>query len=93
MTRTFQHRFKGDITATMTVDDNYEPGTTHILSIEWSRKPEKRIIPEYVRWVHTVNELIATQTGKRIMHIFPLGGNEFQAWVYEPNQPAQRVFG
>ena len=92
MTRTFQHRFKGGTTATMTVDDNYAPGTTNSLRVEWSRKPKERIIPDYMRWVHTVNELIAAETGQKIMHIFPLPGNEVQVWVYEPNQPAQRVF-
>jgi hypothetical protein len=49
MKRTFQHRFKGGVTATMTVDDNYEPGTSHILSIEWSRKPKPKVMPEYMR--------------------------------------------
>jgi hypothetical protein len=92
MTGTFQHRFKGGITATMTVDDNYAPGTTHILAIEWSRKPKERIIPEYMRWVHVVNERVATESGKKIMHVFMLPGNEVQSWVYEPNRPAQRVF-
>jgi hypothetical protein len=91
MTRTFQHRFKGGITATMTVDDNYAPGATHSLRVEWSRRPTERIIPEYMRWCHTVNELIASETGQKIMHIFPTG-KEVQVWVYEPNQPAQRVF-
>ena len=91
MKRTFQHRFKGGITATMTVDDNYTPGTTHILAIEWSRKPKARIIPEYMRWCHSINELIATEVGTKIMHVFQLP-KETQAWVYEPNRPAQRVF-
>jgi hypothetical protein len=92
MKRTFQHRFKGGATATMTMDDDYAPGTSHILSIEWSRKPKPRVVPEYVRWVHTVNERMATETGKKIMHVFMLPGNQIQSWVYEPNQPAQRVF-
>jgi hypothetical protein len=91
MKHTFQHRFKGGITATMTVDSDYAAGTTHIISCEWSRRPKPNVLPEYVRWVHTINELIATETGKKILHIFTLSENRFEAWVYEPNKPPQRV--
>jgi quinol-cytochrome oxidoreductase complex cytochrome b subunit len=45
-----------------------------------------------MNWIHSVNETIATETGKKIMEVFLLPGNQLQSWVYEPNQPAQRVF-
>jgi hypothetical protein len=91
MKRTFQHRFKGGFVATMTVDPDFTLGTAHIVRCEWSRRPKPNVLPEYLRWVHTVNELIATETGKKILHIFTFPGNRFEAWVYEPNKPPKRV--
>jgi hypothetical protein len=91
MKRTFQHRFRGGVVATMTVDPAFTPGAVHVVCCEWSRRPKPRVIPEYVRWVHTINELIATETGKKILHIFTFPGNRFEAWVYEPNKPAQKA--
>jgi hypothetical protein len=75
----------------MTVDPDFTPGIAHIVRCEWSRKPKPRVIPEYVRWVHTINELIAAETGKRSLHIFMLSGDRLALWVYEPNKPPQRM--
>lgn len=91
MKRTFQHKFKGGVTATMTVDDQFAPGSSHIRSIEWSATPKQNIIPEYMRWVHSVNEFMATKIGGRILHVFQLPGDRFESWAYEPNKPAKKI--
>ena len=75
----------------MTVDPDFTPGTTHIISCEWNCKPKPSVLPEYTRWVHRINELIAAETGKKILHIFMLPGNRLEPWVYEPNKPAVAV--
>lgn len=91
MTRTFHHRFKGGIIATLTFEINdLHSGEVTPKRCEWSRQPSKRIIPEYHRWQHTVYESLANDAQAEVTHFIQVGPAQWECWVYEPGKPGVR---
>jgi hypothetical protein len=60
MSQTYIHRFRNGIVATAKLSLN-------AFNVEWQGKPDKTIVPEYLRWRAIVMEDFATRTGKRIL--------------------------
>jgi hypothetical protein len=91
MKRTFQHKFKGGVTATMVMDTEIPKESAQAFSCEWSGQPKKEDLPEYMGWVQSINEQIAAETGQKRMHVFQLPGGIIEPWIYEPHQPARKL--
>lgn len=84
---TFSCKFKGGPSVTVRFDiEALERGKDikDVAEFQWSGTPSRKIIPDYVRWMHTVMSQIAKRTGKRILYAYP-GGSEGMAYVYEPD--------
>jgi hypothetical protein len=90
----YTHRFNSRLTCTVEIADHVvEPGEPHIVKTLWSEKPKKKNVPEYVRWMHLVNDRYSKQFNLRIMYVFQLGPkfNDWQVWGYSPEAPPQRL--
>jgi hypothetical protein len=94
MKHTFQHRFKGGVTVTLSYDiDETTPDKLSLAKCQWSKKPSERIIPEYLRWKHSVCERLAEISGSKIIDIVKtkLGVDGWETWVYEPGKPGRKL--
>jgi hypothetical protein len=90
----YTHKFNQNLTCTVEIiDRKIKPGERHIIRSEWSQKPKKKHIPEYVRWMHVVNDTYAKEHGLRLMHVYQLSPkyNDWQIWGYSPDAPPCRL--
>jgi hypothetical protein len=90
MKRTFQHRFGGGVTCELTIDsENLTAGKTHIVACVWSGSgPKLRHVAEYKRWMHSINETVAAETGLPIAHCFLEPNGSVEMWIYsQAKQP------
>jgi hypothetical protein len=90
--RTFRHRFKGGITCELAVDlDRLAARATGPMRYEWSEGPKPRVIPEYRRWILSVWQHIADETGLKLMELLQVKRRVWEAWVFEPGRPPVKV--
>jgi len=76
----------------MTVAD--QPPTNdvqHIQNIEWTGRPKRKHIPEYVRWRHVVNAHLAKLWNFRIMEAIQTGPQTWEYWAYAPGETPKRL--
>ena len=86
---TFTHRFKHRLTCTVTVTEAPPaPGQSHVQACQWDPFPTPRqarkLLPEYVRWLHVVNQTCADQWKLKILYGIQTGPRSWQFWRYEP---------
>ena len=68
--RTFRHRFKGGVTCKLAVDlDKLAAKAADPMRCQWSQRPKPRVIPEYRRWILSVWQHIADETGFKLMEL------------------------
>ena len=86
----YVHKFNSNLICSVEImDRKVEPGEHHVIRTEWSQRPKKKHTPEYVRWMHVVNDNYAKQFGLRLMHVYQLSPkyNDWQVWAYSPDKP------
>jgi hypothetical protein len=90
--RTFRHRFKGGATCEMVIDlDKLCDQQPDPQRCTWSRKPKSRVIPEYRRWILTVWQRVADETGLRTMEMLQVKSCLWEIWVFEPGKAPRKV--
>jgi hypothetical protein len=90
--RAFRHRFRGGITCKLSVDlDRLAAKATGPMRYEWSARPKPRVIPEYRRWILSVWQLVADETGLKLMELLQTGPRLWEAWVFEPGRAPVKV--
>lgn len=90
----FIHKFNSALSCEVEIlDRRPEPGEQHILRVQWTGDRKKKHYPEYVRWMHTVNDCFAKRWEIRIMHCFQLSSRpeDWQFWGYSPEEPPKRI--
>jgi hypothetical protein len=88
----FIHRFRNGVTVTLTYDiDSFLPGETSHCRAEWSGKPNKRMLPEYLRWKHSVCDKLAVLINGRVMDVMQVAPQCWEAWVHEPGKAGVKV--
>lgn len=94
--QTFVCDFGAGLTCTTVVNDTriYQ-GKSHIVGMEWSRRPTidmlVEILPRYREWIHSVNQAVADKTGLKVLYGLQVGpsrkgnaiGGEWEMWLYE----------
>jgi hypothetical protein len=62
------------------------------LYFEWETKPSPKVIPEYIRWMHTIMSQVAKRTNQRILYIYPSSkGSGMESYSYEKDGSYKRV--
>jgi hypothetical protein len=90
--RTFRHRFKGGITCELAVDlGKLSAGETGYLCCEWSARPKPRVIPEYRRWILSVWQLVADETGGTIMELLQVERHLWETWLFKPGYAPVKI--
>ena len=91
--RTFRHRFKGGIISELAVDlERIAAGAADgYRRCEWSARPQPRVIPEYRRWILSVWQHIADETGLRVMELLQTKPHVWEAWMFEPGRAPAKV--
>lgn len=86
-TRRFTHKFRNGVTATLSYDlDGYRPGAGHAFHThcEWSAKPTKRMLAEYVRWKHAVCDQLAKEVNGTVMDVIQTKRDSCEIWIHKP---------
>ncbi|HEU4344078.1 MAG TPA: hypothetical protein VFU31_21190 [Candidatus Binatia bacterium] len=95
MIRTFKCNFGKDVGCSVEIDDT-PPAVTSEYSqmaarkVEWTGKPTAAVMRPYVGWMNSVNQQMANEWGRKLMHVFMFDklGQSFEIWAYEPHVPA-----
>jgi hypothetical protein len=90
----YVHRFSRTVSCEIEVtEDPPAKGASHVLSVEWTGNRKKSHIPEYMRWMHLVNQKCAEKWKLKLMHVFQKSPNpgDWEAWGYEPGKPPVKV--
>lgn len=89
----YTHKFNSHLTCTVELlDRQIQPGESHVVKSIWSQKPKSKHIPEYVRWMHLVNDTYAKEHHLKLLHVYQLGPKyrDWQLWAYSPDKPPFR---
>jgi hypothetical protein len=90
--RTFRHRFKGGITCELAVDlERIAAKATGPMRCEWSAKPKPRVIAEYRRWILSVWQLVADETGGTIMELLQVERHLWETWLFKPGYSPVKI--
>lgn len=84
--RIFRHRFKGGITCEVTINLD----KLH-LRFEWSERPKPRVISEYRRWILSVLQGVANETGLKLMELLQVKRRVWECWVFEAGRAPVKV--
>jgi hypothetical protein len=88
----FVHRFNSRLSVELMVCDQPPvAGENHIQEIRWSARPKARHLPEYLAWIHTVNEHLSSLWGISIVHCVEVSSQNWQCFGYEPGQPVKKI--
>ena len=89
---TFRHRFKGGITCELAVDlERIAARATGPMRCELSAKPKPRVIAEYRRWILSVWQFVADETGLKLMELLQVKPRLWEAWSFEPGRAPVKV--
>jgi hypothetical protein len=58
---------------------------------EWSAKPKPRVIAEYRRWILSVWQFVADETGLKLMELLQVKPRLWEAWSFEPGRAPVKV--
>jgi len=90
--RAFKHHFKGGITCELAVDlDRLAAKATGPMRYEWSARPKPRVIPEYRRWILSVWQFVADETGLKLMELLQVKPRLWEAWRFEPGRAPVKI--
>ena len=84
--RAFRHRFRA-VSPQASVDlSRFAAKATGPMRYEWSARPKPRVIPGCRRWILSVSQLVADETGLKLMEELQTGPRLWEAWVFEPGR-------
>jgi hypothetical protein len=86
--RTFMHDFGGGIRCQVSIDINHPHGSKDFM---WDGKPTRAVIPEYRKWMHTVNQKIADGIEGKVLWILHSGKRRWEYWSYTPGMRRPRL--
>lgn len=88
----FTHRFKNGTIVTLSYDlDLHQPGQMAHAKIEWSARPNRRMMREYMRWKHSVCDKLASLVNGRLMDVIQTKRDLCEVWVHEPGRAGVKV--
>lgn len=88
----FACNFRNGITCKLHVTDEPPPQHgTYAHKIVWTGRPNRSHINPYVRWIHSVNSILAREWGIKLLHIFTDRNNNADSWLYEPGKKPKLV--
>jgi hypothetical protein len=88
----FIHRFSPSVLCELeTTEEMPAKGESHVLNVIWSGRPKRKHVPEYIRWMHLVNQRCAEMWSAKIMHCFQLTPHTWKFWTYEPGKAPQCI--
>lgn len=90
--RTFRHCFAGGVTCEIAVNlERIAAKATGPMRCEWSERPKPRVIPKYPRWILSVWQHIADETGLKLMELLQVKPRLWEAWSFEPGRAPVKV--
>ena len=90
--RTFCHHFRGGVSCEVRIDlAKLRARQLGYLRFEWSRTPGRRVIPEYRRWILSVWQRVADETGLKTMEVLQVSAHQWEIWAFEPGQTPRKI--
>jgi hypothetical protein len=89
---TFVHQFNRRVRCTVHVTD--EPpieGESHIVNFEWTERPKRKHVRQYVQWILEVNRFLADKWDKRIGHVVQVEPRKWEFWGFAPGEAPELV--
>jgi hypothetical protein len=87
-----RHRFRGGIGCEMAIDlQKLRNREEEYLRCEWGKRPSRRIIPEYRRWILSVWQRVSDETGFKTMEILQTEARLWEVWVFAPGEAPKKV--
>jgi hypothetical protein len=79
----FIHKFNRSLSCEVLVSDTPpEKGQSHIQSIEWTGRPKRKHVSEYVRFCHVVNSHLADHWQISLPRIVQTSPTIWECWEY-----------
>ena len=89
--KTFKCSF-GDTTCEVQVtDDPPKKGSSHIIDVHWTGRRSAKLIRPYIVWMNSVNQIVADEWNKKILHAYQITRSITEAWVFEPGGKPKKV--
>jgi hypothetical protein len=89
--KTFICDFPKGLRCTVLVKDKLPGGDqSHVLSVNWNRKLPNKLMPQFIRWMNSVHEELATEWNTKFTQAYLIEGGTIEIWVFEPGKPAKK---
>ena len=85
--RLFKCDFGDGLTCEVSISETLPPeGSTHIQSHFWSKTPSKKVLRPYVAWMNSVNQQLANEWNKCLMHTYQVDKKIWECWIFIPGE-------